>query len=264
MAEEEKIYNLGDFGPAAEVAENENGANAAKSVEEELLDSKNETWKAIRLGARPLHIRKWKVRDRLKLKKFAQSQQDAQKQQEGTLQILVFGCIQEQIGLNKDELEYMFAQLRTHSIGDETEFSYNCTNLECNKLNKAKMKVSQIYKPEFGKIDDIKTENLYIQLQDIQNPKYYNKKMLENQYDDLTDLVLHIKTINGKELKEREILAMFEELDTDEMDYIFDIWDSMRFTINRENTLICEHCGAENTFEFDEIPNLIPPIWFRR
>lgn len=254
-----KIYNLDDFDKSMP-------QKKEKTFEEQLLEEpkKDEDWKAIRLGNRAIHIRKWKVKDRLKLKKFLQTTQDQTKQQEGTLNILVFGCIQEEIGLNKDELEYMFTQIRIHSIGDDAEFSYNCQNEECLKLNKAKMKVSTIYKPKFGKIEDIRTPNLYIQLQEIQNPKYYNKRMLADGYADITDLILHIKSINNEELNEAQILKLFEDLDTDEMDYILDLWDEMRFTLDRRNSLLCDYCTAENEFEFDEIPNLIPPIWFRR
>lgn len=213
---------------------------------------------AIPLGRRTIEIRKWKVKDRITLKKSFTK--DEELQTEKTLKILVWNCINGKIGLNKDELEYVFAQIRRYSIGDEIEFQYTCQNPDCNKLATQKMKISEIWKPKYKELRNFGD----FELQEIQNPDYYNKKMQEYNYGSMIDFALHIKTYKGKQLSDSEYLKIFENLDTDEMDEILDTWEAMTFHLDRYNSMICPYCGHENGFDFDEIPNLIPPIWVRR
>lgn len=214
---------------------------------------------AIALGRRNVEIRKWKVKDRLTLKKSFNSG-DAEAQIEKTLKILVWNCINGKIALNKDELEYVFAQIRRHSIGDAIEFQYTCQNPECNKLAAQKMCISQIWRPQYQALRNFGD----FEFQEIQNIDYYNKKMKEYNYSSMIDLALHIKTYKRQPMSDIEYLKIFENLNTDEMDSILDTWEAMAFHLDRYNSMICPYCGHENGFDFDEIPNLIPPIWFRR
>lgn len=214
---------------------------------------------AMPLGRRTVEIRKWKVKDRLTLKKSFNAN-DAELQVEKTLKILVWNCINGKIALNKDELEYVFAQIRRHSIGDAVEFQYTCQNPDCNKLATQKMYISQIWRPQFQELRNFGD----FEFQEIQNIDYYNKKMQEYNYSSMIDLALHIKTYKGQPMSDTEYLKIFENLNTDEMDSILDTWEAMVFHLDRYNSMICPHCQTENGFDFDEIPNLIPPVWFRR
>lgn len=222
-------------------------------------EPKKDEYFTIPLGRRNIRIRKWKVKDRNTLKKSLQIT-DPDKQTENTLKILVWNCIEGKIPLNKDELEYVFAQIRLHSIGDKVTFKYTCSNPECSKLNTKSVKISDIWRPKFSELQNIGD----IEIQEVQNADYYNKKMAEYNYGSLYDLILHIKSIGGKQYKENEIIEYFENMDTLDADKILDAWEKMAFSLDRDNTLICEKCGNENVFEFDEIPELIPPIWFKR
>lgn len=213
----------------------------------------------IPLGRRNVEIRKWKVKDRQTLKKSFNTS-DADAQVERTLKILVWNCINGKIALNKDELEYVFAQIRRHSIGDSTEFQYTCQNPECNKLATQKVNISEIWRPKYQELRNFGD----FELQEIQNIDYYNKKIKEYDYSSMIDFALHIKSYKGEQLSDEKYLKIFEDLTTSEMDEILDTWESMAFSLDRNNSMVCPHCGTENTFEFDEIPNLIPPIWFRR
>lgn len=221
-------------------------------------------YKPLKIGTRTLKVRNWKVRDRLKLKEYLSQNPNELKQQEFTLETLVYNCLETPAALNEDELEYLFTQLRINSIGDDVDFKFTCSNPDCNETVDVKLKVSKIYKPNFTELKDIRIGENVIELQEIKNVEYYNRKMKESKSPSFTDLVLHIKTLNGETLSEQAILKKFEDLDTKEMDEILDKWDSMRFTISRENELKCPHCGKTETFIFDEIPNLIPQKWFKR
>lgn len=226
--------------------------------------SKESEFKCFQLGRRIIEYRNWKVKDRLLLKKAFRTN-DSDKQAEATLQILVWNCLKEKVPLNKDELEYLFANIRASSIGPSVDFKYTCSNPECSKLNTECMRISNIWKPKFKtKLCDISVNNITIEVQEVQNANYYNKKMLENDYSSMWDLILHIKTINSQTLKEAEILELFENLDTKDADAILENWENQVFSIDRVNTLVCPKCGFNNEFEFDEIPELIPPIWFKR
>lgn len=218
----------------------------------------------LKLGNRTISVRNWKVRDRLKLKESLKNTSNETKQQEITLDILVYGCLEKPVALNEDELEYLFTMLRVNSIGDEVKFKFTCPNTDCNAENEIKLKPSKIYKPSFKELKNIKVPGIDIELQEVRNVEYYNSKIKTSTSPSLTDLILHIKTINGEMKSEEMINRIFEELDTKVMDEILDKWDEMRFTISRENKLKCPVCNAEEEFYFDEIPNLIPEKWFRR
>lgn len=213
----------------------------------------------IPLGRRNIAIRKWKVKDRITLKKTFQTQ-DPDKQAETTLKILVWNCLQEKIALNQEELEYLFAMLRVYSIGDSVEFKYTCTNPDCGKLVSEKVKISQIWRPKFSDLHNIGG----IEIGEVKNSQFYNKRMREMQYSTLEDLILHITAIDGKEYSETELLEHFENMDISEADGILEQWEAMAFSLDKMNTLICPYCRTENEFEFDEIPELIPPVWFKR
>lgn len=216
-------------------------------------------YQSLQLGRRVIRFRKWKVKDRITLKNSLQNA-DTEKQGENTLKILVWNCLEGNVPLNQDELEYTFAKIREASIGDTIEFKYTCSNPECSKLNTEKMKISKIWRPKYSQLQSIGD----IELQEIQNPEYYNKKMKELNYSSLCDLILHIKSIDGKELSETELFDYFEDMDTIDADKILEQWENIAFSIDRKNTLLCPHCQNESDFEFDEIPNLIPPLWFKR
>ena len=49
------------------------------------------------------------------------------------------------------------------------------------------------------------------------------------------------------------------------MDKISEAFEKMIFKIeSREHTVTCTHCGANSRFNFDEIPDIIPPKWLKR
>lgn len=225
---------------------------------------KAESYRPLKLGLRTVNVRNWKVRDRIKLKELLRDAQSEKKQQDIILDTLVYGCLESKAALNEDELEYLFASLRVNSIGDDVTFKYTCPNLDCNEQINAQLKITDIYKPEFKKLTNIEVGDIKLELCDVQNVEYYNRKIKETSTPSLTDLILHIKSVNGEAKSENQILHIFEELDTKDMDAILDKWDTMRFTLNREKTLKCPFCGKEETFEFDEIPDILPQAWLKR
>ena len=224
----------------------------------------SEAYKPLKLGNRTIGVRNWKVRDRIKLKDLLKDAPTEKRQQEIILDTLVYNCVEGKVALNEYELEYLFAQLRANSIGDEFPFEYTCPNLDCNEQVRMDLKISDVQKPEFKKLGTITVGNINLELQDVQNVEYYNRKMKESSTPSLTDLVLHIKTLNGEQKSENQILHIFEELDTKDMDSILDKWDAMRFTLNRVKVLKCPYCGKEEEFEFDEIPDILPKAWLKR
>lgn len=221
-------------------------------------------FRPIKVGNRVIKARNWKVKDRLMLKEAFKNVESEIKAQEKTLDILVYNCLEEQVPLNENELEYLFAILRVNSIGDDVEFRWTCSNENCNQISKTSLKVSKIYKPKFGELKDIKVNDISIELQEVKNVEYYNKRIRSSSSPSLDDLILHIKTVNGQTMSEDKIQRVFDELDTKDMDAILDKWDEIRFTIDRSNKVKCEHCGKEEEFEFDEIPNMIPQNWLKR
>ena len=242
--------------------QNHNGSPIGLNTETS-INSKPQ-YKPLKIGNRTINVRNWKVRDRIKLKELLKEANSEKKQQEIILDVLVYNCIEGKVALNEDELEYLFAQLRVNSVGDDIRFKYTCPNEDCNEQVELGLKISNVYKPKFKKLSNITVSNINIELQEVQNIDYYNRKMKESTTPSLTDLILHIKSLNNEQKSENQILHIFEELDTKDMDTILDKWDSMRFTLDRVNNLKCPYCGREESFEFDEIPDILPQTWLRR
>jgi hypothetical protein len=40
-------------------------------------------------------------------------------------------------------------------------------------------------------------------------------------------------------------------------------WDDIKFRLDDINEAVCTHCGAEEKYKFDDMPNFFPKSWFR-
>ena len=221
-------------------------------------------YKNIKLGNRNIKVRNWKVKDRDEFKKLIKNAVTQEDVDDARYKTLLFNVLENEIALNKDEMEYLFLLLRARNIGEKIIHKFKCD--ECNKIAEVELKILDILKVKFGSISNINRENFIIELQDVQNAEFYNNKIKSSESPLLDDLILHIKSINGDETKGfDEIKKISEEQDVQFIDNILDEFEEMIFRItSREKSVKCNHCKKSTTFMFDEIPNLIPSKWLAR
>ena len=219
----------------------------------------------LKVGNKTINFRKWKVKDRLKLKNFIKERpDDTQAIATETLNCLVFDCLDTKYPLNLDEITYVFANIRKHSISDEITFEYECEM--CKTKNKEIIKIDDLYKVNFSDSKEININNLKITLGDVKNIDFYNEKIKKSD-SLIDDFILHIDSINDDNTKSfDELKEFFENLDTDEYDKILDEYSKISFTLDKTHKFKCKNksCKHESSWYFDEVPNLIPENWFNR
>ena len=60
-----------------------------------------------------------------------------------------------------------------------------------------------------------------------------------------------------------EIIDLFDNMDIDEFDNIFNQWEDIKFKIDDKYNVECPSCNDSVVYSFDEIPGFFPPSWFR-
>ncbi|EAJ2432402.1 hypothetical protein DFW84_09500 [Campylobacter coli] len=218
----------------------------------------------IKLGNRSIKVRNWKVKDRELYKSKLKNISSTEDELKARYECFVTNVLETPTALNNDELEYLFLLLRIANLGDDLNYHWWCRS--CEKTTDSKIKLSKLFTTKSGKIQDIDIGDIKIELQDVQNVELYNNKLRTSDSPSTDDLIFHIKSINDDNTKGfQDIKNYFDELDINTMDKISEAFEKMIFKIeSREHTVTCSHCGANSTFNFDEIPDIIPPKWLKR
>lgn len=203
-------------------------------------------------------IRKWKAREK---KEFLNTVRNSESLD--TLQdTLVYNCIEEKVAFNADEFKYVLTQIRSYSLGEDIELEFFCD--DCKKKFLNTIKLSRIVKPVFSDKNEIKTKNYKIKLGDIRNVDFYKETIKNNPQEEKDyDFYLRIMSINGDDsLTLNEIIDLFDNMDIDEFDSIFQQWEDIRFKIDDTAEVKCKNCDSAVKYIFDEIPGFFPPSWF--
>lgn len=210
------------------------------------------------LGSQVIKFRKWKNKDRKKFKELIKQDNNNQVLiAKHTLECLVFSCLDKEYALSPDEIQYVLTKIRQASIGQFTEFKYVCDN--CGSENVKELNLDSI---SFNATDvtEIKTDNYIIKLAPVRNIKKYNELII-NSGSVLDDLLLRIESINGQtDFSKESLEALFDELETDELDNILDQFKK-RFSIKNTVEYTCKNCNYKKTLVFNEIPDFLPESW---
>lgn len=212
----------------------------------------------LNIGNQTIRYRKWKNKDRKKFKELVK--QDNGNQEliaKHTLECLVFDCLDKEYPLSPDEIQYVLTKIRQASIGQYIEFKYVCES--CGKENIRELDLDNI---SFSAdvVNEIKSKNYNIKLQPVKNIKLYNELIL-NSSDIVQDLALRILSVNDEtDFSKDDIEALFDEMDTDELDIILDQFKK-RFNINNNISYTCKFCNHKQDLIFNEIPDFLPDSW---
>lgn len=205
------------------------------------------------------NIRKWKAKEK---KEFLNTIKRGDSLD--TLQnVLVYNCIEGDAAFNPDEFKFVLTKIREYSLGSELNLEFFCE--KCKSKFLKVLNISDIIKPIYKNINTIKTNNYNIQLTSIRNCSIYKEtieKFPENSYE--YDFYLRIESINDNDaMTLDEIVELFDNMDIDEFDNIFNQWEDIRFKINDEVDVSCSSCGNTVRYSFDSIPGFFPVNWFK-
>lgn len=212
----------------------------------------------VKLNDREITIRKWKAKEKKEFLRTVRSSESLDTLQD----VLVYNCVEEDIALNSEEFKYIMTMIRSYSLGDEIELEFYCD--DCKKKFLRTIKLSEIVKPIISNNTEIKTKNYKIKLGKIKNSKFYKETMKKNPLEEKDyDFYLRIESINGDDsMSLDETIEMFNEMNIDEFDEIFEQWEQIRFKVDDTAIIECVSCKSRVKYSFDEIPGFFPPAWF--
>lgn len=211
----------------------------------------------IDLGDKTITIRKWKGKDK---KKFMQELTKENRDEMAVMDSLVYGCIEEDVILSRDEFRYVLHKIRAYSLGDKFDITLKCKG--CGESEKHELSINDVIRYDFKKIDQINVGDFSIKLGPIQNKEVYVKKVVE---DDSSDLLMRVKELNGEDaFTYNDLVETFDDLDLDVLEEVVEIWEEHRFKVDDVNDITCSKCGSSSTWRFDDIPDFFPKSWFKR
>lgn len=210
----------------------------------------------IDLGNKKVTIRKWKGKDKKLFKKLIS---DENSTQTDIMQTLVYNCIEEDVVLSVDEFRYVLSRIRSYSLGDKLNMEFLCDN--CGEISTNEYEISKVIRSDESTLDRIKVGNVDIRFGEIRNMETYLKYIQE---DEVFDMILRVKSINGDDSFTMEsLIDFFDELDVDVIEEIMIKFHNDKFTVDDLNTIECKNCGDKSLFKFDELPNFFPESWFK-
>ena len=210
----------------------------------------------IDLGNKKVTIRKWKGKDKKLFKKLIS---DESTTQTDIMQALVYNCIEEDVVLSVDEFRYVLSRIRSYSLGDKLNMEFLCD--KCGEISTNEYEISKVIRSDESTLDRIKVGNVDIRFGEIRNMETYLKYIQE---DEVFDMILRVKSINGDDSFTMEsLIDFFDELDVDVIEEIMLKFHNDKFTVDDVNTIECKKCGDKSLFKFDELPNFFPDPWFK-
>lgn len=191
------------------------------------------------------HYRPWKVKD---MKKYRDHQDD-----ETQSSALVCDCIKEEATFDTFEFMYALIRIRQASVPDKISYQFKCP--DCEEPYEYSVDIDEIIDTNYADYVPVEIGDKTFVFQDIQNRELYER--LEK--NDITDLICHIKTVNGEAYTLEETISIVDDLNIAEFRKLQKEFNDMRFKITLTGKVVCPHCGHETTMIFDTIPDFVPP-----
>lgn len=210
----------------------------------------------LKLGNKTVTIRKWKGKDKKALINALKANEN---KDQSVIKSLVYSCIEEDVALDVQELQYVLMHIRALSLGDTFNIDLHCDS--CNTESKYTYKISDVIRYSFIDKNILQSGDVTIKLGKIRNKEFYLKKVVE---DSMYDLLLRVESFNGDEsFTLDELIEKFDDLDVDVLDDIINQWETTRFKLDDINEVECPNCHNKELYKFDAIPNFFPESWLK-
>ena len=165
-------------------------------------------------------------------------------------------CIIDDINVNElssFDVEYLFVQIRSSSVGEKAQLGFACT--QCEETNQVTVDVSKINidMPKVEKnikiTDDYTLVMKYPSYKHILNEKIDHESTTEALYQNVILYLDKLKSeeelINFADEPKEEIKAFIDNLTPEQFEPIFEFVNNMP-KLYHEVKYSCEHCGKEN------------------
>ncbi len=206
-----------------------------------------------------VNFRKWKVKDRKAFKKILK---DENAQEKDIANVLVRPCLETNIVLSPDEMQYVLIELRKKSIGENINWSYIC---DCEASNKELVALDDINIPHLADWKNVSVNTVEFKFGDILNKEMYEAAIdLVEDIDELNyiDLAFHIHEIGDNiDFNVNDIIEYIDEMEVNDIDELFKAYNEMKFYTTKIKEFTCQECKKSNKFEFDTIPEFFPDTW---
>lgn len=211
--------------------------------------------------SKQIKFRKWIAKDRRLFKEQVSSaNNDSLKIGKITINNLLINCLDTKYPLSIDEIRYILIKIRENSISDEVEFNTKCDI--CGNIETHKVKISDLVSISYNPIKEIIIDDINIKLGEIKNIDFYNTKILDSTNPILTDLILRIESINNEiDFSYDDLVDYFDNLETDILDKILEIYNKHRFKLDIKFSFKCKKCLAQNNQEYTDLPDFFPTKW---
>jgi hypothetical protein len=185
----------------------------------------------------------------------------AETKDEGTINSavrdVVLACTNNEVDVYKipiTDMEYMFLQLRSHSVGEKSTPSLKCSNCEmateCEiNLNEIKPKKDGKHTNKIHLTGDIHVLMRYPSFNDVQNLNQNEENDVQKTIDLLVrciDKIYHGEKIyNTAEMDKSEVRDFVDEMTQEQFKKLFNFIDTMP-RLEEKVSFKCKHCGQAN------------------
>lgn len=248
--------NFNDVSNSSQVSNAKNAKNAKTET------SENTGYPLVfKIRDKVYHFRKWKVKD---LKAYKNIGKDTGVFDKALArQILVYNMIKEPCMFDVPEYLYALIMIREASISDKLTYSFTCDN--CKQEYTYVADFAKICTIENNVFKDVKTSNNVISFGALSecsnnNQEYYSLEIANDENDDFTftDMICHIKSIDGKVLSTTEIIDFMDNLDIDDFENVLIEYTAMKSKLNFVQDIECPHCHNKVHMLFDQLPSFVP------
>ena len=219
-------------------------------------------YNTVNISGLEIQFRKWKVKDKTLLDQIdLDTSLSPLEKSLKKRQAFVYNCLKNPVLLDIEQYNYVLSLIREFSLHNDLEFSLECE--KCKHQFLRTFKTPEIVQFKDSDYKEVDIRGMKIKFGNIQDSNYdrdiLNSISSSERY--LLDLVYHIEELNGKKVSVEEALDLFQELDVDVFQELFDAFCDQRASCSFSKTVTCPECGQELHFEFDNISSFFPKSW---
>lgn len=219
-------------------------------------------FKKVNISGLDIQFRKWKVKDKTLLDQIeSDTTLNPLEKSLRKRQVFVYNCLKDPVLLDIEQYNYVLSLIREYSLHNDLEFSLECH--KCKHQFLRTFKTSEIVNFKDADYKEVTIRDMVIKFGNITDPNYDRDILnsISSSERFLLDLVYHIEEFNGKKVSVEELLDMFQELDVDVFQELFDAFCEQRPSCSFSKEVSCPECGQVLNFEFENISSFFPASW---
>lgn len=219
-------------------------------------------YREVTISGMTLEYRKWKVRDKMELDRIeTDSNLSTTEKQIQKRKVFVYNCLKEPVILDLEQYNYVLSLIREYSLHTPIEFTLECSS--CQEQFSTTLSTPEIITFREPEYKDISVGGLTFSFGNVRSPEY-DRDILESFSASerfIVDLAHHVTELNGEEVQPREVIDALQDMDVDDYQELFRLYDSQRALCNFRRAVKCPHCENTDFYEFDNLTSFFPQSW---